>query len=810
MVRMLRKRKPETAEEVDGPKKKKAEEGATKKGTKEEKEESEILKKQSDLIYKFRDNLQQLSRNELQDLLEYNGQEIPSGNMAMMDRIADIMAFGALEPCPECGGQLTFRSGHGYVCLGNITEWTKCTYTTKKPKRKPFKVPDELKKEYSFLNNYKYKPRERYIRDVPPPTPAIGEPRTKPPKSSKPLKDMSFMIVGDLSRKAEEVKDIIAKYGGKITTRMTADCVAVISSQGKLEEGDKVFDKAESRGVYVVTEDFLDDIPKADNINALLEEKNIATWKTANVKMRLSLKEEKNKIEKKPKYSKENERVRLQLKGGGVVDPESGLDSVAHVYKDKDGTLYSAVLGQVDIQRDKNSFYKLQVLQSDKGGKYWVFRSWGRIGTTIGGNKVEEMDSVFDAKQHFERLYAEKSGNEWSDRHNFVKLPDKMYPLELDYGADVTDSIEKMSVEASKSSLPKPVKELICLLFDIDNMKKQMAEFELDLTKMPLGKLSRKQIEQAYSVLKEVEELLKNKEGDAESSNKGNAKFIDASNRFFTLIPHDFGLNQPPLLDNHEIVKSKLEMLDSLMEIEVAYKLLKSGEEDKTKDPIDRHYEQLNSKIEVLEKDTEEFKIIEKYVRNTHAETHSQYSLEIEDVFKVQRNGEDKRYKPFSKLGNKKLLWHGSRLTNMAGIMSQGLKIAPPEAPVTGYMFGKGIYFADMVSKSANYCYTSPANSLGFLLLCEVALGKMYERTDATYIEKLPKGYQSVKGLGQTEPDPAESIKMKKDVEVPLGKAVKSGVKKSQLLYNEFIVYDVAQVNIQYLLKTKFSYKKRR
>ena len=41
------------------------------------------MKKQSDLIYKFRDNLQQLSRNELQDLLEYNGQEIPSGNMAV-------------------------------------------------------------------------------------------------------------------------------------------------------------------------------------------------------------------------------------------------------------------------------------------------------------------------------------------------------------------------------------------------------------------------------------------------------------------------------------------------------------------------------------------------------------------------------------------------------------------------------------------------------------------------------------------------------------------------------------------------------
>ena len=43
---------------------------------------------------------------------------------------------------------------------------------------------------------------------------------------------------------------------------------------------------------------------------------------------------------------------------------------------------------------------------------------------------------------------------------------------------------------------------------------------------------------------------------------------------------------------------------------------------------------------------------------------------------------------------------------------------------ILGYMFGKGIYFADMVSKSANYCMTSKANPTGFLLLADVALGK--------------------------------------------------------------------------------------
>lgn len=49
-----------------------------------------------------------------------------------------------------------------------------------------------------------------------------------------------------------------------------------------------------------------------------------------------------------------------------------------------------------------------------------------------------------------------------------------------------------------------------------------------------------------------------------------------------------------------------------------------------------------------------------------------------------------------------------------------GLRIAPPEAPVSGYMFGKGVYFADMFSKSANYCCSSRVASAGVLLLCEV------------------------------------------------------------------------------------------
>lgn len=161
------------------------------------------------------------------------------------------------------------------------------------------------------------------------------------------------------------------------------------------------------------------------------------------------------------------------------------------------------------------------------------------------------------------------------------------------------------------------------------------------------------------------------------------------------------------------------------MEMELAYNMMKSvGDHN----DVDHYYAQLKAEIDVLDENCEEFKYIQEYIKNTHAKTHSNYKLEIVHIHKVRRHGEELRYKPFKKLHNRKLLWHGSRLTNFAGIISQGLRIAPKEAPVTGYMFGKGVYFADMVSKSANYCCTKPSSPTGLLLLCEVALGNVSTR----------------------------------------------------------------------------------
>ena len=122
-------------------------------------------------------------------------------------------------------------------------------------------------------------------------------------------------------------------------------------------------------------------------------------------------------------------------------------------------------------------------------------------------------------------------------------------------------------------------------------------------------------------------------------------------------------------------------------------------------------------------------------------------------------------------------------------------------------MFGKGVYFADLSSKSANYCAASRAQPTGYMLLSEVALGGVYERTRAEFIERLPEGKLSCKGLGRTAPDPSATVTSASGAAVPLGKPKSTGVTDTKLLYNEYIVYDTAQIATKFLCQVKFVYE---
>ncbi|XP_034111953.2 poly [ADP-ribose] polymerase [Drosophila nasuta] len=775
----------------------------------EQNEKDIKLKNQNDILFKFRDELKtSVKKSDIEKLLKYNKQEpILGDSEKLLDQAADLLAFGAIEACADCKScQFTFNK-FGYSCNGNISEWSKCTKVLVEPKRSSCKIPNELKLLYPGFKTYKKKKEIRIIQYTPPSASTIAKdiaikknpeelegPKVK--RERPPLYNFTFSTIG-LKDCEMIIRKRIGKLGGKYDSKISEDVTAIISNEIEVEKQSSRMKKAKEFGIHILPMKYIDCV-ESDGSAALtlINSMTLCDWGT-DPSNRIPHDEIK-KSKSKSIYTKSVPKsMTLKVKNGLAVDPDSGLEDIAHVYV-KGKNKYNIVLGLTDIQRNKNSYYKLQLLESDKQNKYWIFRSWGRIGTTIGNSKVENFNTVIEAIHSFNEVYAEKTGNEFENRNNFIKYPGRMYPIDIEYDDDnKLENAEQVSHIPSKLDIA--LQNLIKLIFDVDSMKKTMVEFHIDMEKMPLGKLSLKQLQSAYNVINEIYELI--------LKQASNARFIDASNRFYTLIPHNFGVNAPPLIETVEQVESLRQMLDSLSEIEVAYNIIKNENNVDNINPVDKHYEQLKTHLVSLDKKSDEFVILNNYVQNTHASTHSSYELEVIDVFKVSRQGEARRFKPFKKLHNRKLLWHGSRLTNFVGILSHGLKIAPPEAPPTGYMFGKGIYFADMVSKSANYCCTSQQNSTGLMLLSEVALGDMMECTSAKYVKQLPKDKHSCYGRGRTMPNPKESHIRDDGVEIPLGKPITDDALKSSLLYNEFIVYDVAQVNVQYLFRLEFKYK---
>ncbi|KAL2323662.1 hypothetical protein Fmac_028041 [Flemingia macrophylla] len=507
--------------------------------------------------------------------------------------------------------------------------------------------------------------------------------------------------------------------------------------------------------------------------------------------------------------TKEDRIVTATKKGVAVLDqwlPDS-VKTHYHVLQ-LGGEVYDAMLNQTNLGDNNNKFYVIQVLESDTGGEFLVYNRWGRVGVK-GQDKIHgPYRSCESAMQEFEQKFLAKTNNEWSNRNNFVSYPKSYAWLEMDYSgkennSTVTENLgHALGKQPQESKLEPRVAKFISLVCNVSMMNQQMMEIGYNANKLPLGKLSKSTILKGYEVLKRLADVI----------DKADRKILEQlSGEFYTVIPHDFGFKKMRefVIDTPQKLKRKLEMVEALGEIEVATKLLKN-DADMQGDPLYTHYERLHCELVPVEFGCEEFSMIEEYMKNTHAKTHSNYTVEVVHIFRISKEGEAERFKKFASTKNRMLLWHGSRLTNWTGILSQGLRIAPSEAPVTGYMFGKGVYFADMFSKSANYCYATRTAKDGVLLLCEVALGEMAELLSAKYdADQLPEGKLSTKGLGGTAPDPSKARELEDGLVVPLGKPKKESSIKGDLLYNEYIVYNVDQIRMRYVVHVNFNFNTR-
>ncbi|XP_041747243.2 protein mono-ADP-ribosyltransferase PARP3 [Coregonus clupeaformis] len=488
-----------------------------------------------------------------------------------------------------------------------------------------------------------------------------------------------------------------------------------------------------------------------------------------------------------------------EVKGKRKAD-EHCLLSEQHsgrVYED-----YDCMLNQTNIGNNNNKFYVIQVLHID--ASYYCWTRWGRVGETGQSNLSDPSDSPDKAIKDFEKKFKDKTKNSWKERDNFVSHPGKYTLIDVDGDQDAevkVDSVDGMIVKGPRNILPctldKPTQELIQLIFSNDMFKEAMECMNLDIKKMPLGKLSKLQIAKGFEVLEEIEGAM----------NASRPKLEELSSKFFTTIPHNFGRTRPPVINTSGIVEQKKEMLLVLADIEIAQnmkaetkKAQEQMEVEKVPHPLDQNYLSLNCKLGLLQRDTQEFKVIEKYLKAT-ACSHNQ--PKIIDIWEVDRETEAERFRENDGLENRRLLWHGTNVAVVAAILKGGLRIMPQ----SGGRVGRGIYFASENSKSAAYVRTS--KNTGVMFLNEVVLGKENTITmDDSSLRKAPTGYDCVVARGQVEPDPSKDIFLTldgKQVAVPQGEPIKQPqYKDSHFSNSEYLVYKENQCCIRYLLELRF------
>ncbi|KAJ6628417.1 PARP-domain-containing protein [Mycena sp. CBHHK59/15] len=496
------------------------------------------------------------------------------------------------------------------------------------------------------------------------------------------------------------------------------------------------------------------------------------------------------------------------------VDPLSGKKGTHRVYATEEP--WDVILNQTDVNanQNKNKFYIIQLLQCiNDPDSLSVYARWGRVGEQ-GQTRVDDAaGSVSDAQKLFSKKFKLKTGVEWAERETATPMKGKYMWLDREYEAEEGDANH---TDVPPSTLAPEVQTLCNLIFSQSLIEAHLAAMNYNSAKMPLGKLGKSTILKGFSALKRVAEVIENPDGDAAKEHGGaDAAYAELSGAYYSIIPHAFGRVAPVIINNAALLKQELDLMDSLSDMAVASTIMGAKTSSSAAEPVnpmDARFLALGlSSIVPVARDSREFRAVDKYARDTEVRN-SHCDLAITSVFGIERESETAAWvrAGHDRLddGERLLLWHGSRSTNFAGILKEGLRIAPPEAPSTGYMFGRGIYFADMVSKSLNYCHAYLSENNGLLLLCEVAAGPFYEQSNSNYgadIECRAANKRSTKGLGRSAPARWTDAGVVLDNDALRGCMMPAGRRRLRtvqpaLHHNEYIVYNLDQIRLRYLV----------
>jgi poly [ADP-ribose] polymerase len=407
--------------------------------------------------------------------------------------------------------------------------------------------------------------------------------------------------------------------------------------------------------------------------------------------------------------------------------------------------LHSAVLSRTDLTANNNKFYVLEIHEA--AGQYRLFTNYGRVGAD-GIKEGRYADQLDDIMAEYDRIIREKT----SPRKGYV-------PVEIEKATVGSDALRTTTEQAFHEKRGvKPTQFHPDVAAFIENIYDESKSELVRRIETPLGSLSKGQIERGADALRSLRFAIVRDHPDM---------ILSLTNQYYSLIPHRLGRKA----DVNDLAINTIEKADSEEELlqlmRDVYHIQKDLEAE-----VDRKYRAVGANLDVLSPNHRDYRRVEQKILKTQSQRHG-FRIKVNRIFQACLPDERTRYQQTGPaVGNVQELFHGTKNSNMVGILSRGLLIAPKNVPVTGYMFGKGVYFADQSTKSAQYSlmWANNRRPSGYLFLADVALGRIQKETGPKYREEAPNGYHSVQGC-----------------------------KGPSLIHNEFIIYNTAQCTLRYI-----------
>ncbi|MFK7989508.1 MAG: WGR domain-containing protein [Sandaracinaceae bacterium] len=422
-----------------------------------------------------------------------------------------------------------------------------------------------------------------------------------------------------------------------------------------------------------------------------------------------------------------------------------------------------AVLQKTDLTANNNKYYAIELHKA--GHDYRVFTHYGRTDDLETNPNAGMRESRFftgdpvGAERCYKSIFKKKTAP--SKGYQEVNLASSKIGSHKARGTSSghvdAATLSRMEGDPKKkkkkktgpkpSSLPPGVQDLVRYIYDEATnalTTTVSAKITANGIETPLGVLTLGQIQRGESILSELWQIHEAKGSEWKKADD----MARLSGEFYSVIPHRIGRTRAAaaraVIDTHAEFEAKQETLQLMKDM---LHVNGDGAENILYDSqVDQKYKALGCEIGWLEPGSARFRELEDQVLSSQVK---HKKVRVKRFYTLRRPSEFDAYD--TRVGNEKLLFHGSRIKNWVGILSRGILL--PKIVVSmgvnrtdaGWL-GHGIYFGNAACTSG--FYTTPGRKQTRLMaLTRVALGKVKPYRKITYgLDAPPAGFDSCHG----------------------------------------------------------------